>query len=210
MRGPKLKRRSNVWHFAFTVAGERTRASTGCRDIEEAQAVAAGAWYAALKRRGVAVPLQALKLDLVTLAACWLAELEELAGEKAAGFVGGYQADTRRMLKRFTGLEQINAMSFKAWAADLHKSGLTWRTVQHQAHTVRTFLRWCGTAGHLELVPEIEGPSRKLVARTQAARRALTQCWHSRPGCNRLSTWKLVGPAGFEPAAFGFVVAASL
>lgn len=110
---------------------------------------------------------------MVTLAACWLAELEQLSGEKAAGFVEGYQADTRRMLQRFAELEHINAVSFKAWSAELHASGLTWRTVQHQAHTVRTFLRWCSSAGHLELVPEIRGPSRKLVARTQAARRAM-------------------------------------
>lgn len=173
MHAPKLKLRGSTWHYAFTVAGERTRESTHCADRAGAEAVAAGAWFAALKRRGVAVPRQALKLDLVTLTACWLAELEDLAGEKADGFVQGYRADTRRMLKRFAELEHINAASFKAWSADLVKGGCSWRTVQHQAHTVRTFLRWCVGAGHLDLAPEIKGPTRKLVAKSQAPRRAM-------------------------------------
>jgi integrase len=186
MRGPQLYQRpgSPFYWYRFTLAGKRVRCSTGLGDLAGAEVAAAAAWHQAHQRRGLPVPAASglSRLGLLELSSVWLAELEETsAKDRAPGYVARFKADLRFIGARWARVEAITSATwlearryFHEGDEQLELQPLKWRSVQHLAHTLRTFLRWCARAGVLEVVPEIASPSRKLVEQDQAPRRALT------------------------------------
>lgn len=105
--------------------------------------------------------------------------LKALKKTHSAGYGKRATTDLDYIEAKFADVSEITSKAWEAWKPELHSTKterrefLTWGSIANLANTVRAFLRWCATEGHIESVPEIKNPTVKQLAADRAYLRPL-------------------------------------
>lgn len=193
--------------FYLPGQGDREVArSTGTADEREAQVRAGEIWVKEMRRAGEPIPEDAASLarPLVEDAAAeFVVHLERAAAEYRERYVIRYETDLNLYVIQKTDdeiaaaalsnrvawqppwrfVDEITSATWEEEKRRLHKSNggpLGYRSIQHLTNTLRHFLRFCVSEGHLSSAPELLAPPRKLVLKEQRPRRAMPKAERER------------------------------
>lgn len=177
---PKIKLRGSVYYYSFTVNGDRHRGSTGERLRGRAEGVLAAKWYEATRGTRQVARGPVAGLDLQGLSSLWIDQLKTTAGEHGPQFVSRHKLDLRYISAHFAAASEVNNDAWQIAMRELHAKGLSWRSLQHATVTLRHLMRFAASVGAIPATPELRPPANRLVAKTAAARRSLTEAERDR------------------------------
>jgi hypothetical protein len=144
---PSLRLKGGIWHFRFTVAGQRYEGSTGERDRSRAEAALAARWHEAHRKAHLKPAPGQVALDFARVCSLWLASLKEREGERNSQYEKRHKLDTEYLLTYFRLPGDVTDEAWQKAMRDLHEKGLAWSSLRHVTVTLRHVLRFGATLG---------------------------------------------------------------
>lgn len=169
-----MRNRGCVWHYRFTVAGQRFHGSTGERDRSRAEAYLSARWYEAHRAVGQK-PAAGVALDFRRLCSLWIASIEQRASEKNPQYVKRHKLDVGYLLAIFHLPGDVTDSAWQEAMRGLHGKGLSWASLRHATTTLRHLMRFAVEVGAVTSAPKLIQPANQLVNKDQAPRRALSE-----------------------------------
>lgn len=172
---PGLRLKGRVWHYRFTVGGERYEGSTREHDRTRAEAALAAKWHEAHRKARLKPAPGQVALDFGRVCSLWLASLGERAGERNPQYVTRHKLDTEYLLNYFRLPGDVTDEAWQEAMRKLHEAGLAWSSLRHVTVTLRHVVRFAAQLGAIASAPELNPPPGRLVNKEQAPRRSLTE-----------------------------------